>query len=180
MLIKALQDLQHRHGYLPREAMGELAEHLKVPLFEVYGVASFYPHFRFEPPTGTAIGICTDLSCHLAGAQAMQTALQMGCERAGLAGTVTIGATSCLGRCDAPVAYALNEHIYRSGSSESMSTLVQHLREGQLPPQQPLPQSPDSLQIYPYRDTLPFAALRQAIERRHFIDIIATLKDGGL
>jgi NADH:ubiquinone oxidoreductase subunit F (NADH-binding)/NADH:ubiquinone oxidoreductase subunit E len=180
MLIKELQDLQHQHGYLPREAMHELAERLKVPLFEVYGVASFYPHFRFEPPTGTDIRICTDLSCHLAGAQAMQAALQTGCECAGLAGTVSIGTTSCLGRCDAPVAYALNEHIYRSGSSESMATLVQHVRDGQLPPRQPLPEPPGNLQIYPYRDTQPFAALRQVIERRHFTDIIATLKDSGL
>ena len=40
MLIQALQDLQHHHGYLPREALHELAERLKVPFFEVYGVAS--------------------------------------------------------------------------------------------------------------------------------------------
>lgn len=180
MLIKELQDLQHQHGYLPREALHELAERLKVPLFEVYGVASFYPHFRFKPPTGTDIRICTDLSCHLAGAQVVQTALQTACERVGLAGTVSIGATSCLGRCDAPVAYALNEQIYRGGSAESMATLAQNVRDGQLPPPQPLPESPASLQIYPYRDTQPFTALRRAIEQRHFTDIIATLKDSGL
>ena len=139
MLIKELQDLQHQHGYLPREALHEIAERLKVPFFEVYGVASFYPHFRFEPLTGTEIKICTDLSCHLVGAPAIQGTLQRACERAGLAGTVSIGATSCLGRCDAPVAYALNEHIYHSASSESMATLVQNLRDGQLPPPQPLP-----------------------------------------
>jgi NADH:ubiquinone oxidoreductase subunit F (NADH-binding)/NADH:ubiquinone oxidoreductase subunit E len=180
MLIKELQDLQHQHGYLPREALHELAERLKVPFFEVYGVASFYPHFRFEPPTGIEIRVCTDLSCHLGGAQAFRAALQSACNHGGLAGSVSIGETTCLGRCDAPVAYALNEQIRRGGSSESMATLVQHLRAGQLPPPQPLPQSPDSLQIYPYRDTQPFAALRQAIERRHFTEIITTLKDSGL
>jgi formate dehydrogenase beta subunit len=180
MLIKELQDLQHRHGYLPREALHDLAERLKVPFFEVYGVASFYPHFRFEPPTGTEIKICTDLSCHLAGAQAMQAALRTGCERGGLTGTVSFGETSCLGRCDAPVAYVLNERIHGSGSPESVATLVQSLRDGQLPPQQPLPQPPPDLQIYPYRDIQAFAALREAIERLHFTDIIATLKASGL
>jgi len=180
MLIKELQDLQHQHGYLPREALHELAERLKVPFFEVYGVASFYPHFRFEALTGSEIKICTDLSCHLAGAQALQAALQRECERAGLAGTVSVGTTSCLGRCDAPVAYTVNEQIYRSGSVESMATPVQHLRDGQLPPPQPLPELPTSLQIDPYRNTQPFSALRQAIEQRHFTDIITTLKDSGL
>jgi NADH:ubiquinone oxidoreductase subunit E len=102
MLIKELQTLQHQHGYLPRQALHELAERLKVPFFEVYGVASFYPHFRFEPLTGTAIKVCTDLSCHLAGAQLVKAALHEGCERAGLGGKVAIGETSCLGRADLP------------------------------------------------------------------------------
>jgi NADH:ubiquinone oxidoreductase subunit F (NADH-binding)/NADH:ubiquinone oxidoreductase subunit E len=180
MLIKELQDLQHRYGYLPREALQELAERLKVPFFEVYGVASFYPHFRFEPPTGTEIRICTDLSCHLAGASSMKDALQAGCERHGLTETVSIGEIACLGRCDAPIAYSVNEQIYRGSSPAVVPSLVQSLQAGQLPPRQPLPQTPDDLEINPYREVQPFEALRQLVERRHFADIIATLKASGL
>jgi NADH:ubiquinone oxidoreductase subunit F (NADH-binding)/NADH:ubiquinone oxidoreductase subunit E len=180
MLIKELQDLQHRCGYLPREALQELAERLKVPFFEVYGVASFYPHFRFEPPTGTEIRICTDLSCHLAGASSMKDALQAGCERHGLTETVSIGEIACLGRCDAPIAYSVNEQIYRGSSPAVVPSLIQSLQAGQLPPRQPLPQTPDDLQINPYREVQPFEALRQLVERRHFADIIATLKASGL
>jgi hypothetical protein len=55
MLIKELQDLQRQHGYRPREALHDLTERLNVLFFEVYGVASFYPHLRFEPPTSTTI-----------------------------------------------------------------------------------------------------------------------------
>jgi NADH:ubiquinone oxidoreductase subunit F (NADH-binding)/NADH:ubiquinone oxidoreductase subunit E len=180
MLIKELQDVQHHHGYLPREALQALSERLKIPFFEVYGVASFYPHFRFEPPTGVTVKICTDLSCHLAGANTMKAALHEGCTQAGLQGTVSIAETSCLGRCDAPIAYALNETIYRGGTPEHTGELVQRLQSSQLPPLQPLPHSPDNLQIYPYRGTQPFAALRQLVERRHFLDIIATLKASSL
>jgi NADH:ubiquinone oxidoreductase subunit F (NADH-binding)/NADH:ubiquinone oxidoreductase subunit E len=180
MLIKELQDLQHQYGYLPRQALHELAERLKVPFFEVYGVASFYPHFRFEPSTGTEISICGDLSCHLAGAPAVHAALQAGCARAGLQGTISIGETSCLGRCDAPVAYALNGQIYRGGSTESVAALVQRLRDVQAPPVPPLPPSLTNLQIDPYGETQPFAALRQLVERRHFAEVIATLKASGL
>jgi len=180
MLIKELQQLQHQHGYLPREALHELAERLKVPFFEVHGVASFYPHFRLEPQTGTEIKICTDLSCHLAGAPALQAALRQECTRAGLNGRVTIGETSCLGRCDAPVAYTLNEQIYSGGRPEQVDTLVQSLQAGQLPALQPLPTTPEGLQIDPYRETPPFTALRQLVERRHFTDVLATLKASGL
>lgn len=179
MLIKELQRLHHHHDYLPREALQELAERLKVPLYEVYGVASFYPHFRLEPPTGTEVKICTDLSCHLAGATALKTAVQEACTTAGLT-SVSVGETPCLGRCDAPVAYALNEQIYRGGTPKKAATLVQALQTGRLPRLQPLPKAPADLHINPYRDGAPFAALRQLVERQHFTEIIATLKASGL
>lgn len=180
MLIQELQALQHRHGYLPREALHELAERLKVPFFEVYGVASFYPHFRFEPPTGAEIKICTDLSCHLAGASVMRAACVEACTHAGLSEHVSVGETSCLGRCDAPVAYMLNEEIYRDGSSATVPELIRSLQVGERPPRQPLPTPPEHLEMYAYRQAQPYAMLRQLVERRHFSDIIATLKASGL
>ncbi len=179
MLIQELQRLQHRHGYLPREALQDLAERLKVPLYEVHGVASFYPHFRLEPRTGTEVRICTDLSCHLAGATALRTGLREACATAGLT-TVSVAETSCLGRCDAPVAYALNEQIYRGGTLKKVPSLVQALQMARLPRRQPLPKSPAALSIDPYRDAAPFAALRQLVERREFTEVIATLKASGL
>jgi NADH:ubiquinone oxidoreductase subunit F (NADH-binding)/NADH:ubiquinone oxidoreductase subunit E len=180
MLIQALQDLQHHHGYLPRQALQELADRLKVPFFEVYGVASFYPHFRFEPLAGTEVKICTDLSCHLAGASSVKAAVSEGCLRAGLGTKVAVGETSCLGRCDAPVAYALNGEIYRDCSSAAVPALIDSLRAGEQLPRQPLPQTPDRLEIYPYREAEPFAALRQLVGRRHFTDVVAALKASGL
>ena len=80
MLIKELQDLQRQHGYRPRKALYDLAERLNVLFFEVYGVASFYARFCFEPLTST-IRTCTDLRCRLAGAQAVRATLQVACDR---------------------------------------------------------------------------------------------------
>ena len=37
-------------GYLPDEALSLVADHLAVTRSEVYGVASFYNQFRFNPP----------------------------------------------------------------------------------------------------------------------------------
>jgi NADH:ubiquinone oxidoreductase subunit F (NADH-binding) len=179
-LIEELQRLQHRHGYLPQEALHELAERLKVPLFEVHGVASFYPHFRLTPPSGTEIAICADLSCHLAGAPALKAALQEGCARAGLLGQVSIGDASCLGRCDTPVAYALNDQIYYHGTPAQVAALIRALQMGQLPAPPPLPQPPARLRVNPYGDIPPFAALRQLVAGRQFADVIATLKASGL
>ncbi len=55
-----LQRTQERFGYLPpREALEEIADYLGVPLSRVYGVATFYAQFRFEPPLGKyVVRIC--------------------------------------------------------------------------------------------------------------------------
>ena len=179
MLIRELQRLQHRYGYLPREGLQELSERLKVPLYEIHGIATFYPHFRLEPLAGAEVKICTDLSCYLAGASALMTAVQEACAGAGLS-AVSVKETSCLGRCDAPVAYALNDRIYRGGAPKRIGPLVQALQSGRIPRQQPLPKPPTDLQIDPYRETEPFGALRQLVTHRHFTEIIATLKASGL
>ncbi|MGH8055853.1 MAG: complex I 51 kDa subunit family protein, partial [Candidatus Entotheonellia bacterium] len=101
------------------------------------------------------------------------------CAGAGLS-AVSIQETSCLGRCDAPVAYALNDRIYRGGAPKSIGPLVQALQTGRLPRRQPLPKPPKDLHIDPYRGAEPFGALRQLVAQRHFPEVIATLKASGL
>ena len=45
--LLAIQDLV---GYIPEEAIEEVAAHSKTSINSVFGVASFYPNFRFTPP----------------------------------------------------------------------------------------------------------------------------------
>ena len=49
-LIPILQMIQERHQFLPHEAIGLVARHLGLSVCEVYGVATFYNQFRFNPP----------------------------------------------------------------------------------------------------------------------------------
>ena len=50
MIIHELKTIQEEHGYLPAEALQALSRRLNVPLYRLHGVASFYPHFRLQPP----------------------------------------------------------------------------------------------------------------------------------
>ena len=50
MIIQALRAVQDEHGYIPDKELHALAEKLKVPVYHLHGVASFYPHFRLQPP----------------------------------------------------------------------------------------------------------------------------------
>lgn len=75
-LLPALHAAHNAFGYLPEWAIERVGLHLHVPASEVYGVASGYPEFRFQPPAPNTVQICTGLSCRLAGADALLAALQ--------------------------------------------------------------------------------------------------------
>jgi len=66
-LIPILQKVQGELGYLPREAMLEIAEFLNMPDIDVYGVVTFYNQFRLNPPGKHSIRVCLGTACHMKG-----------------------------------------------------------------------------------------------------------------
>ena len=75
-LIPLLQKTQENFGYLPREALEEISRYLKVPLTRVYGVATFYAQFRFEPLGKYVVRICHGTACHVNGAVNISQAIK--------------------------------------------------------------------------------------------------------
>ena len=68
-LIPILQKIQHTHGYLPQGGIFMVAEHLKLPPTKVFGVATFYNQFRFNPPGRNPIKVCLGTACHVKGGE---------------------------------------------------------------------------------------------------------------
>ncbi|MBN1831012.1 MAG: NADH-quinone oxidoreductase subunit NuoE [Deltaproteobacteria bacterium] len=66
-VIPILQMIQERHAYLAPEAIRMVAEHLGMAACEVYGVATFYNQFRFQPPGKHQIKVCLGTACHVKG-----------------------------------------------------------------------------------------------------------------
>ena len=66
-LIPVLQKVQGRLGYIPREAMLEIAEFLDMHAVDVYGVVTFYNQFRRNPPGRHSIRVCLGTACHMKG-----------------------------------------------------------------------------------------------------------------
>jgi NADH-quinone oxidoreductase subunit E len=66
-LIPILQRLQERLGYLPRQAMLEVARFLDIPEIDVYGVVTFYNQFRRNPPGKHSVRVCLGTACHMKG-----------------------------------------------------------------------------------------------------------------
>jgi len=66
-LISVLQKVQEELGYLPEEAVSEIAYFLGVSESEVYGVASFYAQFRFIRQGEHTVKVCQGTACHVRG-----------------------------------------------------------------------------------------------------------------
>ncbi len=109
-LIPALNAIQERLGWLPREELATLSRDTRRPLYEIQGLVSFYPHFRSEPPPEVALHVCHDLTCWLRGGDDRIAGLR---ERYGEGGPDATGVelveVSCLGRCDTAPAVAVND-----------------------------------------------------------------------
>jgi NADH-quinone oxidoreductase subunit E len=75
-LIPILQDIQARFGYLPREAIKEVAKFMRIREIEVFGVATFYNQFRLIPPGKHPIKICLGTACHMKGGRIILEAWQ--------------------------------------------------------------------------------------------------------
>ena len=105
-LIPALNAIQERVGWLPREELVTLSREVHRPLYEIEGLISFYPHFRTDPPKQVQLRVCHDLSCWLRGADERIARLK---ERYGADANVEFVEGSCLGRCDIAPACTVNE-----------------------------------------------------------------------
>jgi NADH:ubiquinone oxidoreductase subunit F (NADH-binding)/NADH:ubiquinone oxidoreductase subunit E len=105
-LIGELYRLQEERGYLRADDLAVLAERLRVPLYRVEEVVSFYTHFRTAPPPKTEVAICRDLSCHLLECRDYCSRVR---ELLGGDGDVDVHEVSCLGRCEFAPAALVND-----------------------------------------------------------------------
>ncbi len=106
LLIEHLHLLQDHFGYLPAAHLAALAQEMRLALTEVYEVATFYAHFDLvddqDPPPAITVRVCDSISCALAGAQELLTALARS-----VGSDTRVVRAPCMGRCDSAPAVAI-------------------------------------------------------------------------
>ena len=130
-LIPALQAIQERVGWLPREELETLSRDVRRPLYEIQGLISFYPHFRTDPPPSVALHACHDLSCWLQGADQRIEELR---ERYGDQAGVEFTEVSCIGRCDAAPAVAVGEIPATADDADALVTAARTRHDAEAVP----------------------------------------------
>ena len=132
-VMDALRIAQTEHGgWLPPEAFREVADALDVTPAYCHSIASFYDMYHLEPVGEHLVEVCTNLSCALAGAQAVLDAFasELGVRPGETTedGGFTLRAVECAGGCGrAPVVVV--DHVYHEPvRPEDVAGLVEGLR----------------------------------------------------
>ena len=132
-VMDALRLAQEEHGgWLPPDALREVADALDVTPAFCHSIASFYDMYHLEPVGKHMVEVCTNLSCALVGAQAVLDAFaaELGVQPGETTddGEVTLRAIECAGGCGrAPVVVV--DHVYHEPlGPEEVPRLVEELR----------------------------------------------------
>jgi NADH-quinone oxidoreductase subunit E len=135
-LVPLLHLAQEQDGYVTREAMAHIGELVGVTSAEVYGTATFYEMFRFEPVGKYLINVCGTLSCALMGAhELMHHAEQkLGVKIGGTTddGLFTLAHAECQAACTEAPTLQVNYRYRFRVTPQDFDALVDDLRAGRL------------------------------------------------
>jgi len=133
-ILPALRLAQEEHeGWLPPEALREVADALELAPAQVEAVASFYDMLHLAPVGKHLVEVCTNLSCALLGAQKVLEAFER--ELGVRPGETsedgfTLRAIECAGGCGKAVVVVVDERYHEPVKPEDVPAIVEGLKRG--------------------------------------------------
>jgi NADH-quinone oxidoreductase subunit E len=131
-LIPILQEIQDENGYLSEEAIIVTAEFLKLPTSKIYGVATYYDQFRFEPRGKYHIRICRGTACHVEGSlnflNELEKLLKIKSGQTSRDGLFSLDIVRCIGACGLAPVMDVNEEFYTGFSISDLSRIINTYR----------------------------------------------------
>jgi NADH-quinone oxidoreductase E subunit len=134
-IMGALRLAQEQHGgWLPPEALDQVADAIGVSPAHVEAVASFYDMYNLEPVGRHIVEVCTNLSCALVGAQqvveALEAELGIGAGETSDDGEVTFRLIECAGGCGYAPVVVVDGRYREPTRPEDVPGIVEKVRNG--------------------------------------------------
>ena len=127
-LLPILHDVQDALGYVPPEAVEDIAKALNLSRAEVHGVITYYHHFRSEAPGRHIVQVCRAEACQAMGAQALLDHAEktLSCASHGTTsdGQVTLEPAYCLGLCASSPAIMIDDVVHARVTNEKFDALM--------------------------------------------------------
>lgn len=127
-LIKILEEVQVKYGYIPKVCQLEISDYLNMPLAEIYGVITFYARFSLEPKGKYNVSICLGTACFVKGSNEI---LEGAKEKLGIGegettsdGKFSLDTTRCIGACGLAPVFTVNEEVYGKATVKKMNEVL--------------------------------------------------------
>jgi NADH:ubiquinone oxidoreductase subunit E len=131
-LMQVLQKAQEIFGCLSYDVQELISKELKVPMAEIYGVATFYSLFALEPKGEHVVRVCMGTACYVRGAQALldklAEELNVAVGKTTEDGKFTLEATRCLGACGLAPVMTIGEKVYGRIGANDVSRILQEYK----------------------------------------------------
>ena len=131
LLVQILQAIVTRHGWVPEDAVRQLAFELNLSRADVYGVVNYYHDFRTEPPGKHVVKICQAEACQAMGSRALTVHAHdsLGAGFHETSDNVTLEPVYCLGNCACAPAVMIHNKTHGRVDASRFDSLVADLRE---------------------------------------------------
>jgi NADH-quinone oxidoreductase E subunit len=132
-LIPILQEVQEKQGYLSREAVIRISKHLNLPTTKIFGVATFYNQFRFQPKGKYHFMVCRGTACHVKGSNRVldmaQKILKLKPGQTSRDRLFSLETVACMGACGLSPVMNLNGEFYAKVTPQRLVQIIQECRE---------------------------------------------------
>jgi NADH-quinone oxidoreductase subunit E len=130
-LLPVLWVAQETWGWISKESAEEVARILELPASHVDGVLTFYTMYNLQPVGKNLLQVCTSISCHLAGAEALVAhcgkRLGIGLEETTKDGKFTLVEVECIAGCDRAPSLMVNDTYYEPMDEKKLDQLLDRL-----------------------------------------------------
>lgn len=131
--LPALHLVQHTYGWIPTQAIQEVAEFLELAPAEVLDTASFYEEYWLKPKGKYLIQVCRSLSCEICGSDKLtehvKKKLNIEAGETTADKKFTLVELECLGSCGTAPAVLVNEVLHENLTVEKLDEVLSKLPE---------------------------------------------------
>jgi NADH-quinone oxidoreductase subunit E len=131
-LIPILQKIQEQEGFLSRQVVIEVGKTLDIPASKIYGVATFYNQFRFEPLGKYHLQVCRGTACHVLGSatvlQELEKMLKIKAGQTTRDGLFSMEVVACIGACGLAPVICINGEFHAKVTREELQGIIDEYR----------------------------------------------------
>ena len=131
-LIPILQAVQEEQGYLSEDAVVSIGRHLRIPASKVFGVATFYNQFRFQPKGKYHVMVCRGTACHVKGSlkvlDMVVKALRVEPGKTTRDRLFSLEVVACMGACGLAPVVNINGQFYAKVTPMKLQRIIEEFR----------------------------------------------------